>query len=85
MSYLAVVFGLFPLAIWTGLAMAPAFTAVFPASVTLLGGRQSARTLHFVVSMALVLFTVVHIVMVAIAGFRGRMRAMVVGTAEVRE
>jgi len=85
LSYLVVVFGLFPLIIWTGLAMAPAFTAVFPATVNLLGGRQSARTLHFAVTIALVLFTLVHVVMVAIAGFRGRMRAMIVGTTEVRE
>lgn len=85
LSYLVVVFGLFPLAIWTGLAMAPAFTAVFPASVTLLGGRQSARTLHFLVSVALVLFTFVHIAMVVVAGFRSRMGAMIKGTVEVRE
>jgi thiosulfate reductase cytochrome b subunit len=85
LSYLVVIFGLFPLIVWTGLAMAPAFTAVFPATVNLLGGRQSARTLHFAATIALVLFTLVHVVMVAIAGFRGRMRGMIVGTTEVHE
>src|SRR5215217_2239434 len=50
LSYLLVVFVLFPLVVWTGLAMAPGFTAVFPAAVTMLGGRQSARTLHFFVT-----------------------------------
>jgi thiosulfate reductase cytochrome b subunit len=48
-------------------------------AVTLLGGQQSARTLHFFVSIALVLFLVVHVVMVCVAGFRSRMRAMITG------
>lgn len=81
-SYLIVVFVLFPFTIWTGLAMAPGFAAVFPATVTLLGGRQSARTLHFFVTMALLVFTVVHIAMIVLAGFRARVRAMVTGAAE---
>ena len=81
-SYLVVVFVLFPLVIWTGLAMAPAFTAVFPWSVDSLGGRQSARTLHFLVTIALVLFTIVHVTMVILAGFRSRVRAMITGAAE---
>lgn len=84
-SYLVVVFVLFPLVVWTGLAMAPAFTAVFPATVTLLGGRQSARTLHFLVTIALVVFTLVHIAMLVLAGFRERMRAMVTGVTEASE
>lgn len=84
LSYLAVVFVLFPLVIWTGLAMAPAFTAVFPWTVDSLGGRQSARTLHFFVTIALVLFTVVHVLMVILAGFRSRVRAMITGAAETQ-
>src|SRR5262249_40780944 len=43
--YLAVIFALFPLVIWTGLAMSPAFVSALPSTVTILGGRQSARTL----------------------------------------
>jgi thiosulfate reductase cytochrome b subunit len=82
LSYLAVVFVLFPFVIWTGLAMAPAFTALFPWSVTSLGGRQSARTLHFFVTVALVLFTLVHVLMITLAGFRSRLRAMITGGAE---
>jgi thiosulfate reductase cytochrome b subunit len=78
-SYLAVIFILFPLVIWTGLAMSLGFVSAFPATVTLLGGEQSARTLHFFVSIALVLFLVVHVVMVCVAGFRSRMRAMITG------
>ena len=84
LSYLAIVFVLFPLVIWTGLAMAPAFTAVFPWVVNVLDGRQSARTLHFFVTIALVLFTLVHVTMIILAGFRSRVRAMITGEAEAR-
>jgi thiosulfate reductase cytochrome b subunit len=79
LTYLVVIFVLFPLVIWTGLAMSLAFVSAFPATVTLLGGQQSARTLHFFVSIALVLFLLVHVVMVCVAGFRNRMRAMITG------
>jgi thiosulfate reductase cytochrome b subunit len=81
LTYLLVIFVLFPLIIWTGLAMSPAFASAFPAGVTALGGRQSARTLHFFVSGFLVLFLFVHVFMVGLAGFRNRMRAMITGRA----
>ena len=81
LSYLLVIFVLFPLVIWTGLAMSPAFVSAFPATVNVLGGQQSARTLHFFVSLALVLFLLVHVAMVCLAGFRSRMRAMITGRA----
>jgi thiosulfate reductase cytochrome b subunit len=82
LSYLFVIFVLFPSVIWTGLAMSPAFTSAFPASVTLLGGRQSARTIHFFVAVSLLLFLLVHVGMVLFAGFRSRMRAMITGRIE---
>jgi thiosulfate reductase cytochrome b subunit len=78
-AYLAVVFALFPLIIWTGLAMSPAFVSALPATVTMLGGRQSARTLHFLVTLALVAFLFVHVAMVWLAGFGPRVRAMITG------
>ena len=78
-AYLSVIFLLFPLVIWTGLAMSPSFVSAIPAAVTVLGGRQSARTLHFFVSGFLLLFLVVHVTMVVLAGFRSRMRAMIIG------
>jgi len=81
LTYLIVIFVLFPLVIWTGLAMSLAFVSAFPATVTLLGGQQSARTLHFFVSVALVLFLLVHVVMVCVSGFRNRMQAMITGRA----
>ena len=79
LSYVFVIFILFPLVVWTGLAMSPAFTSAVPLSVILLGGRQSARTLHFFVSLALVLFLLVHVAMVWLAGFRARTGAMITG------
>jgi thiosulfate reductase cytochrome b subunit len=82
-SYLGVIFILFPLIIWTGLAMSPAVTTAFPLVSSLLGGRQSARTIHLFVTVALVLFLIVHVVMVALSGFRARMRAMITGKAEL--
>jgi thiosulfate reductase cytochrome b subunit len=78
-AYLSVIFILFPLVIWTGLAMSPAFDSAVPMAVNALGGRQSARTLHFLVSILLVLFLVTHVAMVYLAGFRNRMRAMITG------
>jgi thiosulfate reductase cytochrome b subunit len=78
-AYLVVIFVLFPLVIWTGLALSPAFDSAVPVAVNLLGGRQSARTLHFFVSGFLVLFLVVHVTMIALSGFRSRMRGMITG------
>jgi thiosulfate reductase cytochrome b subunit len=79
LTYLFVIFVLFPLVIWSGLAMSLGFASAFPWSVTLLGGRQSARTIHFFVSLALTLFLVVHILMVCLAGFWSRTGAMITG------
>ena len=79
LTYLFVIFVLFPLAIWSGLAMSLAFASAFPWSVTLLGGRQSARTIHFFVSVALTLFLFVHVFMVSLAGFWTRTSAMITG------
>jgi thiosulfate reductase cytochrome b subunit len=85
LTYVFVIFVLFPLVIWTGLALSPAFISAFPASVTLLGGRQSARTIHFFVSLALVLFLFVHVAMVCLAGFWNRTGAMITGRTAARK
>jgi thiosulfate reductase cytochrome b subunit len=63
----------------TGLAMSPAMTAVFPVLGPLFGGRQSSRTIHFFVTNVLVLFTIGHVAMVYLSGFRNRMRGMIFG------
>jgi thiosulfate reductase cytochrome b subunit len=84
LAYLVVIFVLFPLVIWTGLAMSPAFVSAIPSAVTIVG-RQSARTLHFLVSVSLVLFLLVHVAMVWLAGFRNRVIAMLTGRARARQ
>ena len=78
-TYSAVVFVLFPLMIWTGFAMSPAMTSVFPVLVIALGGQQSARTIHFVVASLLVLFFVAHVVSVYLSGFTRHVGAMILG------
>ena len=79
LSYLAVIFLLFPLMIWTGMAMSPAVVSVFPFFVTSLGGQETARTLHFFAAIVLVLFVLVHLGMLFLAGFVRRTRAMITG------
>jgi len=79
LTYLVVVFALFPLVVWTGLDMSPAFASAFPAAVAILGGQQSARTIHFFVSVFLLLFLLVHVAMICLSGFRSRTRAMITG------
>jgi thiosulfate reductase cytochrome b subunit len=81
LTYLAVIFMLFPLLIWTGLAMSPAFASAIPSTVTVFGGRQSARTLHFLLTASLVLFVLVHVAMVWRAGFKNSVIAMLTGRA----
>jgi thiosulfate reductase cytochrome b subunit len=78
-TYLAVVFLMFPLIVWTGLAMSPAFVGAVPFAVTVIGGRQTARTLHFFLSVSLVLFVIGHVTMVWRAGFVTRVTAMITG------
>src|SRR5271165_2338537 len=79
LTYLFVIFVLFPLVIWTGLAMSPAIASVFPSAVSVLGGQQSARTIHFFVFVFLVLFLLVHIMMICLAGLKKRTLAMITG------
>jgi thiosulfate reductase cytochrome b subunit len=79
LAYLAVVFVLFPLVILSGLAMSPAIASVVPGLRSGFGGQQSARTIHFFIALALVLFLCVHIAMVWLAGFTERVRAMITG------
>ena len=79
LTYLLVVFVLFPLVILSGLAMSPAIASVVPALRDSFGGQQSARTIHFFVASALVLFLFVHLAMVALAGFMSRTRDMITG------
>jgi len=85
LTYLAVVFALFPAILWTGLAMSFGVTSVFPILATAVGGHQSARTLHFVCVIVLVLFVAVHVGMVYLAGFWANVREMVTGRMPAAE
>ena len=79
LAYLAVVFALLPLAILSGLTLSPAVTAPWPSLFVLFGGRQSARTIHFLAACLLVLFLVVHVVTTILSGFVNNMRSMTTG------
>lgn len=79
LTYLGVIFVIFPGIIWTGLAMSFAVTSVFPFLATLLGGHQSARTLHFAFVSLLVVFLIVHLAMLCLVGFRDHVQAMITG------
>jgi thiosulfate reductase cytochrome b subunit len=79
LAYVIVIFVLLPVMLLSGLAMSPAVTAAMPFLFDLFGGRQSARTIHFIVADLLVLFVLVHIIQVIIAGAFNNMRAMITG------
>jgi len=79
LAYLVVIFGLLPLIIVAGIAMSPRLDAVFPGWVDLLGGRQSARTLHFLAATGLLLFVLVHVFEVVVGGVWNQLRSMVTG------
>ena len=78
-AYFGVVFIAFPGAVLTGFTMSPAITAAHPWLLKMFGGYQSARTVHFLLAVVLVLFLAVHIVMVVKSGFKRQMRAMTLG------
>jgi Ni/Fe-hydrogenase b-type cytochrome subunit len=79
LSYFAVIFILIPLMILTGLAMSPGMNAAWPWLLDLFGGRQSARSIHFLAASALLLFLLVHLVMVVLAGPINEVRSMITG------
>lgn len=78
-TYLAVVAVLLPLMVLTGLCMSPGFNATVPGLIDLFGGRQSARTIHFLSASGIVLFIVVHVVLVMVSGLRNNLRSMITG------
>jgi thiosulfate reductase cytochrome b subunit len=84
-AYFVVFVVLFPLIILTGLTMSPGMDAAWPWLLDIFGGRQTARTLHFLAMVLLVLFFVVHIVMVVLAGPFNELRSMITGYYRVNE
>ncbi|MEO6263978.1 MAG: cytochrome b/b6 domain-containing protein, partial [Luteimonas sp.] len=84
LAYLGVIFVLTPLAVLTGLSMSPQMDSVLGWWLQLVGGRQSARTIHFIVMALFVLFTLVHVLMVVYAGPINELRSMISGRFRVR-
>jgi thiosulfate reductase cytochrome b subunit len=79
LTYLIIIFVLLPLMVGTGLTMSPGFDAAAPWLLSLFGGRQSARSIHFLSANLIVLFVIVHVVMVIASGFWNNLRSMVTG------
>ena len=79
LTYLAVIFLLLPLVVVAGLTMSPALDALFHPLASIFGGRQSARTVHFIGATFIVLFVIVHVVMVISSGVYNNMRSMITG------
>jgi thiosulfate reductase cytochrome b subunit len=85
LSYIGVIFVLIPLVIFTGLAMSPGMNAAWGWLVDLFGGRQSARSIHFIVAALLLGFIAVHLVLVLLSGPINGVRGMVTGWLRVPE
>ena len=79
LTYVVVLFVLLPLMLLTGLSMSPGVDAAFHWLPAVFGGRQTARTIHFVSASLIVLFTIVHLAMVVLSGFFNNMRSMITG------
>jgi Ni/Fe-hydrogenase b-type cytochrome subunit len=85
LSYVGIIFVALPLLILTGLTMSPTMDAAWPWLLDLFGGRQSARSVHFLAAMAIVLFILVHLVMVVLAGPINEIGSMITGRFRVPE
>jgi Ni/Fe-hydrogenase b-type cytochrome subunit len=79
LAYVGVLFGLAPLIVLTGLTMSPNMDAAFPWLLDLFGGRQSARTIHFIACFAFVGFIIIHVSQVIMTGLVNNLRSMITG------
>jgi thiosulfate reductase cytochrome b subunit len=79
LAYASVLFVALPLMILTGLSMSPGFNAAAPWLLDLFGGRQTARTIHFLTMLALIGFFFVHMAMILLAGPLNEMRSILTG------
>lgn len=84
LTYLVVLLVLLPMMLVTGLAMSPMMNAAIPELLPILGGRQSARTLHFLAAMGITAFAVVHVLLVLLSGPLNNLRSMVTGWYVIR-
>jgi thiosulfate reductase cytochrome b subunit len=85
LAYVSAALVALPLMVLTGLTMSPAMNAAFPWLLEIFGGRQSARSIHFITAMFLVLFVLVHLVMVLISGVFNNLRSMITGRYVIEE
>lgn len=79
LAYVSVIFGLAPLIVLTGLTMSPTIDTAFPWLLTIFGGRQAARTIHFITCFSFVGFIVIHVSQVILTGFFNNIRSMITG------
>jgi thiosulfate reductase cytochrome b subunit len=84
LAYLVVIFIVLPLIILMGIAMSPWMNSVLPGWVDLFGGRQAARTLHFVAAWLLVGFVLIHVFEVIVSGLWNHLRSMITGRYRIR-
>ncbi|MBY0248181.1 MAG: cytochrome b/b6 domain-containing protein [Nitrospiraceae bacterium] len=84
LAYATILFIVAPLIVLTGLAMSPTIDTAFPWLLTLFGGRQAARTIHFIACFSFVGFIGIHVLQVVLTGFRNNIRSMVTGWFTVR-
>lgn len=83
LAYLAVIFVLLPLIVLMGLGMSPWINGIVPGWVDVVGGRQSARTIHFIVAWLLVGFVLIHVFEVIVSGLWNHLRSMITGRYRV--
>lgn len=79
LAYVVVLVVLAPVIVLTGLGMSPMIDAAFPWLLPLFGGRQGARTIHFIACFSFVVFVAVHVLQVVMTGFINNMRSMITG------
>jgi len=79
LAYVATIFVLIPAMVFTGLAMSPGMDAAWPWLLDVVGGRQSARSIHFIAASGIVLFVIVHLALVILAGPVDEVRSMITG------
>ncbi len=84
LAYAGILFFIAPLIVLTGLAMSPTIDTAFPWILTILGGRQAARTIHFLACFSFVGFIVIHVLHVILTGFLNNVRSMITGWFTVR-
>lgn len=85
LAYLIAVFVMGPLMVATGLTMSPWMDAAWPQLLDIFGGRQSARTIHFITAFAFVAFILVHLLMVLLSGLRNNVRSMITGRYRIEQ